>query len=215
MRTREVVKRLKEDHAATELLAVFTDAPALSCQGSQRMPQGQVEPLNQAGTDLLSQGGQSRCPPTDVLVKRVQAASLLLFDPLRIDQLRMGFQHGLAGASAFARARKLLELVVDRDQRGPVTAQAITEESGHTTDDSGRHLNQAQGASQRAGADIGGEQQAKLWREADPHPWASIRALIGAFTVRGCCGGLLARDEVPQLIELNLRDVHLALASAR
>jgi hypothetical protein len=98
--------------------------------------------------------------------------------------------------------------------RGPVTAQASTEEAGHTTEDSGRHLNQAQGASQRAWADLGGEQQAKLWHEADPYPLASIRALIGAFTVRGCCGGVLGRDEVPQLIQLNLRDVHFALASA-
>jgi hypothetical protein len=71
-----------------------------------------------------------------------------------------------------------------------------------------------QGASQRAGADLGGEQQAKLWREADPHPLASIRALVGAFTVRGRGGGLLARDEVPQLVQLNLRDVHFVLASA-
>jgi hypothetical protein len=86
MWTREVVKRLKEDHAATELLAVFTEAPALSCQGSQRMPQGQVETLNQAGTDLLPQGGQPRRATTEALVKRVQAASLLLFDQLRIDQ---------------------------------------------------------------------------------------------------------------------------------
>jgi hypothetical protein len=78
------------------------------------MPQDQVEPLNQTGTDLLSQGSQSRCPPTDGLVKRVQAASLVLFDPLRIDQLRMGFQHGFAGASAFARVRKLLDRVVER-----------------------------------------------------------------------------------------------------
>ena len=178
------------------------------------MPQGQVETLNQAGTDLLSQGGQSRCPPTDALVKRVQAASLLLFDQLRIDQFRMGFQHGFAGASAFARARKLLDSVVDRDQRGPVTAEAITEETGHTTDDSGRHLNQAQGALERAGADIGGKQQAKLGREADPHPLASIRALVGAFTVRSRSGGMLARDEVPQLVQLNLPDVHFALANA-
>jgi hypothetical protein len=78
------------------------------------MPQGQVEPLNQTGTDLLSQSGPSRCPPTDALVKRVQAASLLLFDQMRLDPFRMGFQHGFAGASAVARARKLLELVVDR-----------------------------------------------------------------------------------------------------
>src|ERR671916_780616 len=208
MWTREVVKRLKEGHAATELLAVFTEAPALSCQWSQRMPQGQVEPLNQTGTDLLSQGGQPRRPTTDALTQRVQAATFLLFDQLRIDQLRMGLQHRLAGTSAFARARKLLDLVVDRDQRGPVAAETITEETGHTTDDSGRHLNQVQGALERAGADIGGEQQAKLGREADPHPLASIRALVGAFTVRGRGGSLLARDEVPQLVQLNLRDVH-------
>ena len=178
------------------------------------MPQGQVETLNQAGTNLLSPGGQSRCPPPEALVKRVQAASLLLFDQLRIDQFRMGFQPGFARASAFARARKLLDSVVDRDQRGPVTAEAITEETGPTTDDSGRHLNQAQGALERAGADIGGKQQAKLGREADPHPLASIRALVGAFTVRGRCGGMLARDEVPQLVQLNLPDVHFALANA-
>ena len=208
MWTREVVKRLKEDHAATELLAVFTEAPALSCQRSQRMPQGQVETFNQTGTDLLSQGGQSRCPPTDTLVKRVQAASLLLFDQLRLDQFRMGFQHGLARASAFARARKLLDSVVDRDQRRPVTAEASTEETGHTTDDSGRHLNQTQGALERAWADLGGEQQAKLGREAGPYPLASIRALVGAFTVRGCGGSLLARDEVPHLVQLNRRDLH-------
>jgi hypothetical protein len=57
MWTGKVVKRLKEDHATSQLRAVFTKAPALSCQGSQRMPQGQVEPLNQTGTDLLSPGG--------------------------------------------------------------------------------------------------------------------------------------------------------------
>jgi hypothetical protein len=78
------------------------------------MPQGQVEPLNQTGPDLLSQGGQPRCPPPDALTQRVQAATLLLFDQLRLDQLRMGLQHRLAGTSAFARARKLLDLVVDR-----------------------------------------------------------------------------------------------------
>src|SRR5918998_5569652 len=196
MGTREVVECLKEDHATSQLRAVFAEAPALSCQRSQGMTQGQVESLNQTGADLLSQGGQSRCPPTDTLVKRVQAASLLLFDQLPIDQFRMGFQHGLARASAFARARKLLDLVVDRDQCGPVAAEAITEETGHTPDDSGRHLNQTQGALERAWADLGGEQQAKLGREADPHPLASIRALVGAFTVRGRGGSLLARDEV-------------------
>jgi hypothetical protein len=37
----------------------------------------------------------------------VQAATFLLFDPLCIDQLRTGFQHGFAGPAAFARARKL------------------------------------------------------------------------------------------------------------
>src|SRR5919109_4076809 len=208
--TREVVKRLKEDHATPQLRAVFTKAPTLPCQWSQGMPQGQVETLNQTGADLETQGGQPRRATTEALVKRVQAASLLLFDQLRIDQFRMGFQHGFAGASAFARARKLLDLVVDRDQRGPVTAEAITEETGHTTDDSGRHLNQAQGALERAWADIGSEQQAKPWREADPHPLAPIRALVGAFTSRGRCGGMLARDEVPQLVQLNRRDVHFA-----
>ena len=78
------------------------------------MPQGQVETLNQTGADLETQGGQPRRATTDALVKRVQAALLLLFDQLPIDQVRMGFQHGFAGASAFARARKLLDLVVDR-----------------------------------------------------------------------------------------------------
>jgi hypothetical protein len=69
-------------------------------------------------------------------------------------------------------------------------AQALTEDTGQTPEDSGPHLNQAQGASQRAGADRGGEQPAKLGREADPHPVAPIRALVGAFTVRGCWGGV-------------------------
>src|ERR687892_1185371 len=114
MGTREVVECLKEDHATSQLRAVFAEAPALSGQRSQGMTQGRVESLNQTGADLLSQGGRSRCPPTEALVKRVQAASLLLFDPLRIDQLRVGFQYRFAGASAFARARKLLDLVVDR-----------------------------------------------------------------------------------------------------
>src|ERR671919_2166652 len=90
--TREVVECLKEDHATPQLRAVFAEAPALSCQWSQGMTQGQVETLNQTGADLLSQGGQSHCPPTEALVKRVQAASLLLFDQLPIDQFRMRFQ---------------------------------------------------------------------------------------------------------------------------
>src|ERR687895_2147361 len=212
--TREVVECLKEDHATSQLRAVFAEAPALSCQRSQGMTQGQVETLNQTGADLQSQCGQPGCPTTEALTQGVQAATFLLFDQLRIDQLRMGLQHRLAGTSAFARARKLLDLVVDRDQRGPVAAETITEETGHTTDDSGRHLNQVQGALERAGADLGGEQQAKLGREADPYPLASIRALVGAFTVPGRGGGLLARDEVPQLVQLNRRDVHFALANA-
>jgi hypothetical protein len=74
------------------------------------MPQGQVETLHQTGADL-SPRAASRAP-TEALVKRVQAASLLV-DRLRIDPL-MGFQHGFAGASAVARARQLLDWVVDR-----------------------------------------------------------------------------------------------------
>src|ERR687896_2252086 len=146
MRTREVVKGLKEDHAATELLAVFSEAPALFCQWSQRMPQGQVEPLNQTGTDLLPQGSQPRCPTTDALTQRVQAATFLLFDQLRIDQLRMGLQHRLAGPSTFACTRKLFDLMVDLNQRRPVATETITEETGHATHDGRRHLYQEQGA---------------------------------------------------------------------
>jgi hypothetical protein len=44
---REVVERLKEDHAPPQLGAVFTKAPTLPGQWRQGMAQGQIEPLNQ------------------------------------------------------------------------------------------------------------------------------------------------------------------------
>src|SRR5919204_5130540 len=103
MGTREVVECLKEDHATSQLRAVFAEAPALPCQRSQGMTQGQVETLNQTGADLQSQRGQPGCPTTDALTQRVQAAPFLLFDPLRIDQLRMGLQRRPAGSSTLAR----------------------------------------------------------------------------------------------------------------
>jgi hypothetical protein len=76
--TREVVECLKEDHATSQLRAVFAEAPALSCQRSQGMTQGQVETLNQTSADLQSQGGQPGCPTPDALTQRVQAATFFL-----------------------------------------------------------------------------------------------------------------------------------------
>src|SRR5919108_1210713 len=127
--TREVVEYLKEDHATPQLRAVFTKAPTLPCQWRQGMTQGQVETLNQTGADLQSQGGQPRRATTEALTQNVQATTFLLFDQLCIDQLRMGFQHGFAGPSAFARAHKLFEVMVDRDQRRQIATEAITEET--------------------------------------------------------------------------------------
>src|SRR5918992_1629145 len=207
--TREVVECLKEDHATSQLRAVFAEAPALSCQRSQGMTQGQVETLNQTGANLQSQCGQPDCPTTEALTQGVQAAPFLLFDQLRIDQLRMGLQHRLAWPSTFACTRKLFDLMVDLNQRRPVATETLTEETGHATHDGRRHLYQEQGAVECAWADIS-HQQTKLRGEAHPHPLTSVGTLIGAFAVRGRLYGLLARDEVPQLIELHLRDVHLA-----
>lgn len=174
------------------------------------MPQSQVETFNQTGADLQPQSGQSRRAATDARGQRLQAALLFLLDQLRIDQFRVRFDDWVARPPTFARAGKLPDLMVDRDDRWQVAAQAITEKTGHSTDDRGRHLNQLQRALEGARADIGGQQQTEFRRKADPHPLASISALLRALAVFSSLRRVFAQDEGPQFIQLYLGDLDLA-----
>ena len=101
MRSCKVVKGVEADHPATQLLPVFAKTPALPRQGCQGMAEGQVQALNQTGADLQPKLGQTLSPTADPLGERVQAALLLLFDQLGIDQLRVWFEHCFARAAAF------------------------------------------------------------------------------------------------------------------
>ena len=174
------------------------------------MPQSQVEPFNQPGADLQSQSGQFRRAATNALGQRLQAALLFLLDQLRIDQFRVRFDDRIPGPPTFARAGNLPDLMRDRDERRQVAAEAITEETGHSTDDCGRPLNQLQSALEGARANIGGQQQAELRRKADPHPLASISAFLRALAIGIGFRSVLAQNEGPPLIQLHLGDLHLA-----
>jgi len=52
MGTRKVVKGLKEDHTAAQLLAVFAEPQRFPRERSEGMTQGQIDAFNQTGADL-------------------------------------------------------------------------------------------------------------------------------------------------------------------
>ena len=113
----EVIKGLEEDDAPVHLLSVFAEAPTFPDQWSQCLTQRQVDPLNQTGADGQAQLFESFGPTQHTPRQLFETPPFLVFDDLCIDQLRMGFHHRLARSSWLARASKLLDLMIDLNQR--------------------------------------------------------------------------------------------------
>src|SRR5438132_4468603 len=116
----------------------------------------------------------------------------------------MGLLDWFPRASRLARARKGFQRMVGLDQSRQVTAEPITEKARDPQDHGGRHLNQLQGTVKRPWADKGRKDKTEFWGKTDPHPLPSVLAQLGAFAVRVGLLGMLAPDEAPHLIELQL-----------
>jgi len=116
MRSGEVVKGLEKDDAPAHLLSVFAETPTFSDQWSQRLTQRQVDPLNQTGADGQAKLFEPFGSTQHTLRQFFKPSPLLMFDDLRVDQLRMGFHHGFARSSWLARASKLLDVMIDLSQ---------------------------------------------------------------------------------------------------
>src|SRR5262245_370289 len=174
------------------------------------MTQGQVETLNQTGTDRQPQLLQPLGPAAHAVDQRLQTSLALLFDHLAIDQIRMGLLACFLRASRLARARKGFQRMVSFDQSRQVTAEPITEKARDTPSHGRRHLDQLPGTVKRPWADKGRKDKTEFWGKTEPHPLPSVLAQLGAFAVRVGLLGMLAPDEAPHLIELHLGDRQVA-----
>ena len=96
------------------------------------MTQRQVESLNQTGIDRQAELCEACGATLHALRQRLETAMALLLDDLRVDQVRMRFDHRFAGASTLASACKLRDLVIDHHERGQVTTETIAEKTGDT-----------------------------------------------------------------------------------
>jgi len=149
MRPGEVVQGVEEDDPPTQLLPVFARAPTLALKRRQGVTQGQVQALNQTGADLQPEFSQARGTAADRRRERFEVALFFLLDQLSVDPFGMRLQHGLARAARFAGPRKFLESMVDRDQCGQITTQALAEKTRDPEHDRRGQLNQGQGARRR------------------------------------------------------------------
>ena len=206
LRARKVVKGMKEDDAPAHLRPVFADAPTFSDERSEGMTQRQVESLNQTGTDRQAELCEAGGATLHALRQRLETAMALLLADLRVDQVRMRFDHRFAGASTLASACKLRDLVIDHHERGHGTTETIAEKTGDPGYHCRCHVDQGHGTVVGAWPNEGREHEPKLGRGADPYPLAAIGTLGQAFTIGRTLVGVLAFDEVPPLVELSLGD---------
>src|SRR6516164_6038234 len=170
------------------------------------MTQGQIETLNQTGTDRYPQLLQPLGPAAHAVAQLLQTPLALLFDHLAIDQIRMRLLDWLPRAPRLARARKGFQRMVDLDQSRQVTAEPITEKARDPQDHGGRQLDELQGTGKRPWTDKGRKDKTECWGKTDPHPLPPVRTQLTALTVRAGLLGMFAPDEVPHLIELHLGD---------
>src|SRR5262249_32790622 len=140
------------------------------------------------------------------VAQRWETPLALLFDPLAIDQSRVGFLARLLGASGLSRAWEGLQGMVDVAPSRQSTAEAITEKARHAPDPGGRHLHEPPGTGKRPWAHKRRQDASALGSKTAPPPWPSVLAPRGAFASRAGRLGLLTSDEAPPLIALPLRD---------
>ena len=127
MRTRKVIKDLKENSLLFEIFSLFTEAEGFASKGCQRLPDSKVQPFQKAGTYIESQFGKPFRSASDAMTNANQSAFFLLFYYLSIYEIRMGFFYRLLGASSFSGFGKHFELMVKLKQCIVITAKAITE----------------------------------------------------------------------------------------
>src|SRR5882724_3364390 len=204
VRSGHVVKGLEEDHSLPQALAVFTEAGCLTGQRCQGLTQRQVHPFDQGCADRMAQGRQAFGSKHDAGAERPQFALLLLFDQRPVDQIRMGLTAGLAWASPLAGACTRGHDVESSDQGRQRAREAVAEARRNARDTRLRDGHDFLGSVERTRSHHGCDPQPKLGGKADPDPLPPLLAVWQAFPSCVCLTRVLARDEVPHLVELSL-----------
>lgn len=205
-----VVEGLEEADPLSQLLTVFAEAQRLARKRSKRLPQGEVEALNQAGADGKAKFFQTVCATDDPLAQGLESAMLFLFDHLRIDQIGMGLHDGVSWTASLPGSGKGLDLMVDGDEGRQVGTEAVAKEAGDPLDHGSCPLDQAQGTVEGPRPNEDSQHQTELRSEADPQPLPAVLAGGWGLSIRTRTIGLLSLDEVPHLIQLDLRNGKLS-----
>lgn len=99
----EVVKGLEKGDSPSHLVPVFAKAQTFTRKGSQCLTYGEIEALNQAGTDGETKFFESLSTTEDALTQGLEPALFLLFDNLCVDQFRMRLHNRVSGTTSLAR----------------------------------------------------------------------------------------------------------------
>jgi len=209
-RSCHIVEGLEEDHPLPQALAVFPEAGRLPHQRCQGLPHGQVHPFDQGRADREAQVRQACGAKHDARAERQQLALLLLRDQLPVDQIGMGRTAGQAGAPPLAGPRKRRHDVEGSDEGRQRAREAVAEERRDARDTRLRGCHNFCGGVERARPHHGRDHQATLGGNADPDPLPPILTVGQAFPCRVRLTRVLARDEVPHLVELHLGDRQVA-----
>lgn len=210
MRSGKVGERLEDDDPLAHPLAIFTEAGGLADERGERLSHGQVESLDERRADreakLCEPFGSEHSTARDGL----EPPLLLLFDQLSVHQRWMRRGDWLARPTALPRAREGRDRVEARDQGCQVTGEPVTEERGHAAHARFGRRDDFGGGCKRARPNDGDEHQPELRGEADPDPLPSVCVGVPTLARGGAVAGVLALDEVPHLVELNLCDRQVA-----
>ena len=194
----EVVKSLEEADPSSHLLTVLAEAQRLPRERSECLAHGEVEALNQAGTDGKTKFFQPFRTTDDALAQGLEPAMFLLFDHLRIDQIGMRLHDGIPGTASLASSGEGLDLMVDGHEGGQIGTEAVAEEAGYPPDHGSCPLDQTQGTLEGPWPNEDSQHQTKLRIEADPKPLSAVLTGCWGLSFRTRTIGLLSLDEVPQ-----------------
>lgn len=205
----EVVKGLKEAHSSSHVVPVLAEAQGFARKRSERLTHSEIEALNQAGTDGKTKCFEPLSTTENALTQELESAMLLLFDNLSVDQFRMRLHDRVFGATSLARPSEGFDLMIDSHQGRQVGAESVTEKARYPHYHHSRHLDQEQRTLEGPWSNKGGQHQTKLRGMADPDPLSAILAGSWSLSIWTPLIGSLSLDEVPHLIQLDLRYAEL------
>ena len=205
----EVVKGLEEGDSSSHLVPVFAEAQGFARKRSQCLTHSEIKTLNQAGTDGKTQFFEPLSTTENALTQGLESAMLLLFDNLCVDQFRLRLHNRVPGTTSLARFGEGCDLMIDSHQGGQIGAESVAEKAGYPHYHRSRHLDHEQRTLEGPWSNEGGQHQTKLRGIADPYPLSAILTGGQSLSIWTAFIGLLSLDEVPHLIQLDLRDGEL------